>query len=659
VSARFLWWLLLLPLVRLWGQPATSHTAYDAQAAFAPNFFPSAPNGFRGPDGAPGPAYWQNEANYRVAATLDTVARRLSGEVIIDYINRSPQNLPFLWLELDQNIDREDSRANRMNRPGTGTSGPNGFHFQVVECSAHGKWLAAPYVVCGTRMQIRLAQPLRAQGGRIRLRLKYDYRLLPWGNTGRSGILSTANGPVFQVSYWYPRMCVFDDVRGWNVLPFLGAGEFYMDYGDIDYRVTLPRGLLVAGAGVLLNPRQVLSPAQLRRLERARNSDQAVFIRPPDEVRAAAPDPAPQAQVTWHFQMNHTRDVAWAASRAFVWDAARIRLPGGRQALAMSFYPPESGTTDSWGRATEYLKHSVELFSRDWFVYPYPVAINVAGRVGGMEFPGLTFDGWKAKNKFLWSLLAHEIGHTWFPMVVGSDERRNAWMDEGFNTFIDIYASQEFNHGEYAPKRDGEYAPKGGNPADEIVRVLTNLDLPPIMSLAESFRTGLDRHSVEYFKTAFGLVLLREVILGHERFDYAFRRYIADWAFKHPSSWDFFRAMDNGAGEDLSWFWRGWFEHNWQLDQAVKDVSYVSGDPGRGARITIANLRQLPMPVLAEITDAEGHRQRLRLPVEIWQSGATQTFQVNTTTRLTSVVLDADHLLPDIDRSNNVWPPPP
>jgi len=272
-----------------------------------------------------------------------------------------------------------------------------------------------------------------------------------------------------------------------------------------------------------------------------------------------------------------------------------------------------------------------------------------------MEFPGLTFDGWKAKNKSLWDLLAHEIDHTWFPMVVGSDERRNAWMDEGFNTFIDIYASQEFNHGEYAPKRDGEYAPNGGNPAQEIVPVMTNSDLTPIMSLADSFRSGRNLHLVEYFKTAFGLVLLREVILGRNRFDYAFRRYISEWAFKHPTPWDFFRAMDNGAGEDLSWFWRGWFEHNWQLDQAVKDVSYVSGDPKRGARITIANLRRLPMPVLAEITEANGWRQRVRLPVQAWEGGATYTFQVDTANRLASVVLDPDHVLPDIDRSNNVW----
>ncbi len=702
LPGRGLFWLLLLfGLSAAWGEP--DQTRYDPAAAFAPNFFPFPGNAVRAADGAPGPAYWQNRADYQVEAALDPKSCEITGQVTIDYVNNSPVALPFLWLELDQNIDRQDSRANRMSQPGRERSGQNGFHFQSVERFQRGQWLRANYVVCGTRMQVRLHHPLPPSGGKLRLRVSYNYRLLTSGGGGRSGILQTKNGRIFEVSYWYPRMCVFDDVRGWNTLPFLGEGEFYLDYGNIDYRVTVPRDMIVAGAGRLLNPNEVLTPTEIRRLQEASCSDQTVFIRRPDrafgvrlssaaspsncpcgktpggaagsvrkrrktaalqnlaETRSAPRHPVNAArqgescgQVTWHFHMDHTRDVAWAASRAFVWDAARINLPGDRHALAMSFYPVESGGNGSWGRATEYLKNSVEIFSRHWFVYPYPVAVQVAGRVGGMEFPGLTFDGWKAKEKSLWSVLSHEIGHTWFPMVVGSDERRDAWMDEGFNTFIDVYASEQFNHGEYAPKRDGEYAPRGGNPAEEIVPVMQTPNIPPIMSLADAF-PGRDLHPVEYFKTAFGLVLLREVILGHDRFDYAFRRYIADWAFKHPTPWDFFRAMDNGAGEDLSWFWRGWFEHNWQLDQAVESVKYAKGNPADGAEITIANLRRLPMPVLAEITEANGATQRIRLPVETWEHGGTHTFRVNTTHKLKSVILDPDHVLPDVNRANNVW----
>lgn len=640
--------------ITIWGTSLSAQTAYNAQEAFAPEFYPWAANNIRGADGAPGPDYWQNEANYHVAATLDTEARKLSGEVTIEYINHSPASLPFLWLELDQNMDGGDSRYHRMNQPASETSTTNGFHFAAVEQSEGGPWSPVDYLVDDTRMQVRLAQPLHADGGKIRLRFKFDYQLLDSGGGGRSAILTTSNGPIYEVSYWYPRMCVFDDVHGWDTLPFLGSGEFYADYGNVDYRVTVPRGMVVAGAGELLNADEVLPAAAIERLAQARNSDETVFIRAPDEVHEAAAQPVTDGNVTWHFRMKRTRDVAWAASRAFVWDAARINLPNNQRALAMSFYPVESQGGNSWGRATEYLKHSVEIFSTNWFAYPYPVAINVAGQVGGMEFPGLTFDGWQAEGKSLWSLLSHEIGHTWFPMVVGSNERRHAWMDEGFNTFVDIYASEKFNHGEYAPKRDGEYAPKGDNPAEEIVPLMMSSNIPPIMSLADTF-SGPDLHPVEYFKTAFGLVLLREVILGHERFDYAFRRYIADWAFRHPTPWDFFRAMDNGAGEDLSWFWRGWFENNWKLDQAVEKVTYVKDDPGRGADMTIVNLQRLPMPVIAEITETNGRRRRIRLPVETWQRGATATFKIDTTSKLTSVILDPDHVLPDMDRSNNTW----
>jgi Peptidase family M1 domain len=647
-------WFLVFSVLTARAGSVTAEPGYDAHAAFAPNFYPFPGNVTRGANGAPGPGYWQNTADYQVAATLNTNRCTITGQVIIRYTNQSPDNLPFLWLELDQNIDRADSRANRRTHPGRSPTPGFGFHFQTVERFRHGKWLSADYWVSGTRMQIRLARPLRAHGGTLRLRIRYDYPLLASSEGGRSGILPTRNGRIFEVSYWYPRMCVYDDAHGWNTLPFLGQGEFYLDYGDVDYRVTLPRGLIVAGAGTLMNPRAVLTAAELRRLQEAQRSDRTILIHRPKPLNEPASRRPSPGEVTWHFHMSHTRDVAWAASRAFVWDAARINLPAGRRALAMSFYPVESQATNSWGRATEYLKNSVEIFSRAWFAYPYPTAVEVAGSVGGMEFPGLTFDGWKDRNKSLWALLSHEIGHTWFPMVVGSDERRNAWMDEGFNTFVDIYASQEFNHGEYAPKRDGEYAPHGGNPAAEIVPVMRTPGIPPIMSLADSFR-GRDLHPVEYFKTAFGLVLLREVLLGHQRFDYAFRQYIAEWAFKHPTPWDFFRTMDNAAGEDLSWFWRGWFEHDWQLDQAVKGVKYVKDDPHRGAEITIANRRRLPMPVLAEVTENNGRKRRLHLPVEIWEDGAIQTFHVDTTRKLLSVVLDPDHVLPDIDRTNNVW----
>ena len=280
--------------------------------------------------------------------------------------------------------------------------------------------------------------------------------------------------------------------------------------------------------------------------------------------------------LTWHFHMDHTRDVSWSASPVFVWDAARINLPDGKKSLAESVYPPESAGDEAWGRSTEYVKDTVERFSKQWFPYPWPAAINVAGFSTGMEYPGIVFDGIEDKGKTLFWITAHEIGHDWFPMIVGSNERRNAFMDEGFNTFIDIQESAEFQGGVYGPKRDSEYS-AGGEPAETILKVLDNPAAPTVLMPADAYTVELT-HPVSYFKGAYGMVLLREQILGPERFDWAFRKYIRDWAFKHPSPSDFFRAMNSEGGEDLDWFWRGWYMHNWRMDLAVEKIDGQHGD---------------------------------------------------------------------------------
>ena len=278
--------------------------------------------------------------------------------------------------------------------------------------------------------------------------------------------------------------------------------------------------------------------------------------------------------------MNHTRDVAFSASPTFVWDAARVNLPPqtgdnklpnalapGKVPLAMSVYPVESVGQEGWSRSTEYLKDAVEEFSRRWFPYPYATAINVAGFSTGMEYPGMAFDGIQDKTKQLFWITAHEIGHTWFPMIVGSNERRWAFMDEGFNTFVDTFESDDFQKGVYGPKRDSEYS-AGGEPPDTILKVLDDPDAPNIMTKADAF-TWTMGHPVQYFKGAYGNTLLREQILGPERFDRAFRKYVRDWAYKHPAPSDFFREMASEGGEDLDFFWRGWYMHNWTLDLAV------------------------------------------------------------------------------------------
>jgi hypothetical protein len=431
------------------------------------------------------------------------------------------------------------------------------------------------------------------------------------------------------------------------------AQEFYLEYGSFDYFVTVPWDMLVAGSGALQNPEQVLTATQRARLEQARASDATVAIRASNEVGDASSRPTHEGTSTWHFHMDNTRDVVFSASRAFMWDAARIRLPDNRSSLAMSFYPVESAGDTAWGRSTEYLKHAVEEFSRRWYPYPYPAAVNVAGGSSGMEYPGVLFDGIEDKGKALFWITAHEIGHTWFPMIVGFDERRNAWMDEGFNTFIDIYESDAFRNGAFGPKRDSEYAPGGGNPVAEILPILADPAAPVIMTRADAILEKY-RHPVTYFKSALGLVLLREQILGPERFDWVFRRFIRDWAFRHPAPSDFFRAMESEGGEDLSWFWRGWYFNNWTLDLAVKSVTYQDGNPARGALLTFQNLDPLVLPATVQIDFKDGSRRRLRLPAETWILKSVATLYVDSTQPIIAVTIDPDHVIPDKDRTNNV-----
>ncbi len=621
------------------------------QSAFSSSLYRMQKSPYRNADGTPGANYWQNTADYKVAVTLDTNTNLINGNVIIDYTNESPNDLSFVWLQLDQNITKATSRAASDTFSIEQKEETKGYRLKSVKLQVNGKWVNADYLVNDTRMQIQLPNKLLAKNGNLKIQITYSYLL--GAHDPRAGILKTKNGKIYDVSYFYPRMCVYDDVRGWNTLPYLGSGEFYLDYGTVDYTVTVPKGMLVMGSGELQNPKETLTQNQQDRLKKAKNSDKTIFIRTIKEVENESKSVSSK-QVTWHYKINNTRDVAWATSKAFVWDAARINLPNGKKSLAMSVYPVESTGKEKWSRATEYLKQSVEHLSDQWFVYPYPKAVNVGGPVGGMEFPGITFDWWQSETKHLYALISHEIGHNWFPMIVGSDERRNAWMDEGFNTFVDIYAQKAFNNGEYAPKRDGEYAPKGGNPAEEIIPFITKPGIPVIMTAADNFKQE-DTHPVSYFKTAFGLVLLREVILDPQRFDFAFKNYTQNWAFKHPTPNDFFNAIENGAGEDLTWFWKGWFFNNHLLDQAVRSVKYIDGDPAKGALITLENKDKMVMPVFISVTDVSNKEYQIKRPVEIWRKGNIWTLKLDTKTEIKKVVLDEQHRLPDINRDNNIW----
>jgi hypothetical protein len=624
--------------------PEAGH--FDQHAAFNPLFYPSNGTVYRSAGGSPGAKYWNNRADYKINATLDTATHALSGSVTITYTNNSPDDLPFLWLQLDQNIYRKESRGEATS-PVTGGRWSNktftdGDVLKSVTLIQNGHSSRADYQVSDTRMQIRLSDGLRAAGGSIQIKIDYSFNVPEYG-TDRMGRQLTNNGWIYEIAQWYPRMEVYDDVYGWNVLPYLGAGEFYLEYGNIDYTISAPSDLVVTGSGELLNPTEVLTPTQMARLAKARTSDKTVFIR----TLADVTDPAShlsRKSLTWHFNCNQTRDVAWAASRSFIWDAARINLPSGKKALAQSVYPVESAGDSAWGRSTEFVKGCIELYSKEWYEFTYPVATDVAGNVNGMEYPGIVFCGGSNKQAGLWDVANHEFGHNWFPMIVGSNERKYAWMDEGFNTFINGVDTKVFNNGEFNEKADAQRQAKFYfNPGSESIMTLPDVISPNNLGTAA------------YGKPAMALNLLRKYVLGEKRFDFAFRTYIKRWAFKHPTPWDFFRSMENASGEDLGWFWRGWILNNWKLDQSVKGVKYSNTDTADGALITLENLGEMVMPVVLAIQQQNGRTDTITVPAEVWEKGSPYTFHFASVSSIKSIVIDPSHDFPDMDPSNNTW----
>ena len=545
-------------------------------------------------------------------------------------------------MQLDQNIYRHDARASfkPQYRPRGCCAFSEGDQIDSIAIDTPSGRVAPAHLVNDTRMQVRLPSPLAPHGGQVKLRIVYHYTVPgAWG--GRTAVTHAHDGDIYEIAQWFPRMAVYDDLRGWDTAPYLGS-EFYLDYGDIDYSVTLPSDYIVAGSGELLNGDAVLTAQERARLAQATVSDKTVYIRAPEEIVKPR---FPSGTRSWRFRMKNTRDVAFTASPAFVWDAARINLSAGRHALAMSVYPAEGVGAQKWNRSTEYVKAAIETFSARWFPYPWPVMVNLGGHGAGMEYPGIVFDDMHDAGKDLFWITTHEVGHSWFPMIVGSDERRDAWMDEGFNTFIDVYQSDDFNHGEYGPKRDSEYAEGGGNPVDEILPVLADTQAPIMLAPADTISEKY-RHKISYFKPALGLVLLRERILGPERFDAAFRKYIAAWAYKHPSPSDFFRLMASEAGEDLSWWWRGWYQRNTPMHLAVGRLSYEGGDAKNGLVVELANHGELVMPAPLDVAFQDGGHLRVTVPVEAWMQGNIASFVLPTTKAVARVTLDPDHMLP-------------
>lgn len=626
---------------------------YNPRDFHLSSFNPTAGNEYRSANGTPGPMYWQNSSDYIIHATLSEKDTTVFGDVTITFTNNSPDQLEYLWLQLDQNIFKPDSRSVAATRyPGDyfGVLGnPNGgYQIKNVTINQGENSYAVLPIITDTRMQIRLNRAMHPKGDQISIKINFSF-VIPIDGAARFGQQGTKNGVIYQIAQWYPRMCVYDDVEGWNTLPYLGLGEFYCDYGNYDYFITAPAEMIVYGSGDLQNPKDVLTAEEMKRLLAASKSDKTIAIISADEVGKPFMRPTSNGNLTWHFKMNNTRDVAFAASKGLIWDAAKINLPSGRKALAMSCYPVESAGTAAWARSTEYLKASIEIYSEHFFEYPWNNAVSSAGITEGMEYPGMIFNNYNETNASLWFLISHEIGHNWYPMIVGSNERRYMWQDEGLNTYVNYIANDIFNNGEY--QTDPSYFEKDFFGSKDYTQFMHYKD--PLMTVSDAMDE--EQHYQFYGKTAYGLNLLRTVIVGKERFDYAFRKYTEAWAFKHPTPYDFFHCINNATGEDLNWFWKEWFYTTWKLDQAVTSVTYVENDPAKGALITIENKGKMIMPVIIKVIQTNGLSETIQLPIEIWARESDWTFKYTSTSNIDKVIIDPENQFPDIERKNNEW----
>lgn len=630
-------------------QWVSAQSTYNHREAFHPLFYPYPGNEYRSASGEPGPKYWQNRADYFIDVSLNAEEHIISGKVKINYTNNSPDALGFIWLQMDQHIYRQDSRATatttNLGGRWANTQFTEGYELSGLSIEKNGKIIALKdTLISDTRMQIILPEALRS-GESITLLVQYRFFIPEYG-TDRMGRKKFQDGWAYEIAQWYPRVCVYDDILGWNTNPYLGAGEFYLEYGNVEYNITAPAGLIVVGSGSLQNPTECFSKEELSRWKMAESSDKTIAIREVDELGKSNKTQRGK-NITWKFKCENTRDVAWAASEAFIMDAARINLPSGKKAMAISVYPKESAediSGNDWRRSTEYTKASVEFYSQYILEYPYPVATNVAGVVGGMEYPGIVFCSAFASGASLWGVTDHEFGHTWFPMIVGSNERKFAWMDEGFNTFINKLSAENFNKGEY-------YDAKSMSGMSEWIfsdKMDGLLNTPDII---QQSNLGV----AAYYKPGMMMKLLREEVLGKKRFDMALKEYVRRWAFKHPTPWDFFHTMENVAGEDLGWFWRSWVLNSWKFDVGINEVNVAREKKEFVAQISLRLHEKMPLPVKVRITDKDNNITNVTLPVEIWQRADTWTFPVVLQAEPKTIVVDPDETLPDISRGNNQW----
>jgi hypothetical protein len=593
--------------------------------------------------GAPGPKYWQQWTDYQLQAELNPTSKRLTGQGSLTYHNRSPGALEEVYIHLLHNLFAPGARHNTdvpWSVEGVGLTrvAAQGQALKPVKNGGVG------YEVDGTVMRIRLPRPI-PPGGSAALEFGWKLRIPPDG-APRGG----QDGETYFISYWYPQMAVFDDVSGWQIDQYLGNAEFYMGYGNYDVALTLPEGWLVTSTGALTNPEEVLSAQTRARLDSAGHSPGIVrVVGETDRKAGTSTAQGTGGKLTWRFRADSVRDVAWGASSKFLWDATNAAVGDANgdgqpdTAAVHAFYRPELRASH-WDQSARYSRHSVEFFSRYLLPYPYPhmTAVDGPTSCGGMEYPMMTCIGGQWDTLGLYEVTTHEIGHMWFPMLVGSDEKRYAWMDEGLTQFNQSQAMADFFKGFDDEERNRRnylgFAEGGGE-----VELIRHGDRYP-----EYGAYGV----ASYYKPATVLVALRGV-LGAETFNKAFREYGRRWLYKHPSPLDLFNTFEDVSGQDLSWFWRSWLFETWKLDQAIDTVAPA----GDSLEVVVENRERALMPINLAVTRTGGRVDTLTVPASVWFSGERRwSLRVAREPAVRTIEIDPRREFPDIDRSNQVWP---
>jgi len=587
-------------------------------------------------EGKPGKKYWMNKATYLLNAVLAPETNTLQGNAQITYKNNSPDTLDQLVLKLRQNMHQEGMVRNRV------VDITGGMIFTKV--LVNGEVLLSRkrknksgYTILGTIMYVELKEPL-LPGEQAYLEFDWQFKV-PEPKNPRMG----QDGEVYFLGYWYPQLAVYDDVYGWDDEPYLGNGEFYMDFADYDVKITVPEGWLVAATGELKNPTEVLSKDVLRQLKLAETSDSVVSVLDREkQFPGFGTLESESGQLTWHFIAKNSRDFAFGASDRFVWDAARVETKPGQYAIVHSFY---RWGTPSWNKSAEYGRFSLEFLSRNLSPYPFSQLSIVEGIIpGGMEYPMITLIGGHRSDFTLFGVVFHEIVHMWFPMMVGADEKNFTWMDEGIVTYLTNEGKEAYfnNFDSWNLENDRyiDFAKTGME-----IEVSRHADRFPVFGYARRF-AGYGKPALMFHALS--------AIMGKHQFNGALKDYFQTWKFKHPYPYDLYNRFEAHYGKDLDWFWTPFIYETWHMDQAIGSVS-ISGD---STVVEISDRGLMPLPVILELTDSLNQKETITLPVQDWLEGKTVLQKTISKTGLKKIEIDPEHYFPDIDTTNNVWSMP-